>query len=188
MIASSNPHKVAEIATMLSGLSLKVVPQPSDLSVEETGATYAENARLKAEGAARRTGHWALADDSGIEVDALGGAPGLYSARYAPTDAERVQRLLHELGDSPYRGASFLSAMALADPAGQTVLESEGICRGQILQSPSGVGPGYDSVFFVREVGGTYAEMPEHLKIKLGSRGKAARQLAPELLDALGMG
>ena len=188
VIASSNPHKVAEIATMLSGLSLKVVPQPSDLSVEETGATYAENARLKAEGAARRTGHWALADDSGIEVDALGGAPGLYSARYAPTDAERVQRLLHELGDSPYRGASFLSAMALADPAGQTVLESEGICRGQILQSPSGVGPGYDSVFFVREVGGTYAEMPEHLKIKLGSRGKAARQLAPELLDALGMG
>ncbi|MFQ6539070.1 MULTISPECIES: RdgB/HAM1 family non-canonical purine NTP pyrophosphatase [Aphanothece] len=187
VIASGNPHKVAQIGAMLDSLALEVVSQPRDLAVEETGSTYAANARLKAEAAARRTGHWALADDSGIEVDALGGAPGLYSARYAPTDAQRIQRLLHELGDSLYRGASFRSAMALADPSGQTVLESEGICRGLILRRPQGHGAGYDAIFYVREAGCSYAEMPDHLKSKLGSRGKAARQLAPELLALLGV-
>jgi non-canonical purine NTP pyrophosphatase (RdgB/HAM1 family) len=187
VIASGNPHKVAEIGAMLDSLALEVVSQPRDLAVEETGSTYAANARLKAEAAARRTGHWALADDSGIEVDALGGAPGLYSARYAPTDAQRIQRLLHELGDNLYRGACFRSAMALADPSGQIVLESEGICHGLILRRPQGHGAGYDPIFFVREAGCSYADMPEHLKSKLGSRGKAARQLAPDLLALLGV-
>ena len=99
---------------MLDAVDLEVHRQPEGLDIQETGATYLENARLKAETVARITGCWALADDSGLEVDALGGAPGLYSARYAPTDHERLHRLLKELGDSLYRGASFISAMALA--------------------------------------------------------------------------
>ena len=185
VVASGNPHKVAEIGAMLELVELDVLPQPPGLDIEETGATYLANARLKAEAVARITGHWALADDSGIEVDALDGAPGIFSARYAPTDHERIHRLLKELGDSLYRGASFRSAMALADPSGTTRAEAEGICRGQILRAPQGHGPGYDSLFYVREAGCSYALMGPHLKAKLGSRGKAARALAPKLLHLL---
>ena len=185
VVASGNPHKVAEIGAMLELVELDVLPQPPGLDIEETGATYLANARLKAEAVARITGHWALADDSGIEVDALDGAPGVFSARYAPTDHERIHRLLKELGDSLYRGASFRSAMALADPSGTTRAEADGICRGQILRAPQGHGPGYDSLFYVREAGCSYALMGPHLKAKLGSRGKAARALAPKLLRLL---
>ncbi len=185
VVASGNPHKVAEIGAMLELVELDVLPQPPGLEIEETGATYLANARLKAEAVARLTGHWALADDSGIEVDALDGAPGIFSARYAPSDHERIHRLLNELGDSLYRGASFRSAMALADPSGTTRAEAEGICRGQILRAPQGHGPGYDSLFYVREAGCSYALMGPHLKAKLGSRGKAARALAPQLLRLL---
>jgi non-canonical purine NTP pyrophosphatase (RdgB/HAM1 family) len=172
---------VAEISAMLELVELEVRPQPPGLEIEETGTTYLDNARLKAEAVARLTGQWALADDSGIEVDALGGAPGIYSARYAPTDHERIHRLLKELDDSLYRGASFRTAMVLADPSGATRAEAEGICRGQILRAAQGHGPGYDSLFYVREAGCSYAQMGAHLKTKLGSRGKAARLLAPQL-------
>jgi len=181
VIASGNPHKVAEISAMLDAVALQVERQPEGLEIEETGLTYLENARLKATAVAQITGQWALADDSGLEVDALGGAPGVYSARYAPTDHERIHRLLQALGDSPYRSASFNSAMALANPSGAVMLEAEGICRGEILTAPRGHGGGYDPIFWVREAGLTYAQMGPHLKDKLGSRGKAARALAPEL-------
>jgi len=113
--------------------------------------------------------------------------PGLYSARYAPTDAQRIARLLGELGDSPYRGGRFISAMALADPQGQTRLEGWGLCYGTILSQPRGHGGGYDPIFWVREAGCTYAEMTPHLKARLGSRGKAARELAPGLRQLLGL-
>ena len=170
VIASGNRHKVAEIAAMLEMVEIEVVPQPKGLEIEETGSTYAANARLKAETVARLTGCWALADDSGLEVDALGDRPGLYSARYAPSDPEKIQRLLHELGDSLYRGGRFVSAMALVDPSGQVVLEAQGVCHGLILTSPQGHGPGYDPIFFVREAGSSYAEMGSHLKSKRGVR------------------
>jgi non-canonical purine NTP pyrophosphatase (RdgB/HAM1 family) len=187
VIASGNAHKVAEISAMLDAVDLQVVRQPEGLEIEETGSTYLENARLKAETVARLTGCWALADDSGLEVDALGGAPGLYSARYAPTDHERIHRLLHELGSSPYRSASFNSAMVLADPGGHSILEAQGICRGEILTAPRGHGGGYDPIFWVREAGMTYAQMGQHLKDRLGSRGKAARALAGDLRRLLGL-
>jgi non-canonical purine NTP pyrophosphatase (RdgB/HAM1 family) len=187
VIASGNARKVAEIAGMLSDLPLQVQQQPDGLEVEETGSTYGANARLKAETVARLTGQWALADDSGLEVDALGGAPGIYSARYAASDPERIARLLGELGDTPYRSASFNSAMALAGPDGITVLEAQGICRGEILHSPQGRGGGYDPIFWVREAGCSYAQLSEHLRLRLGSRGKAARQMAAELHELLGL-
>jgi len=187
VIASGNPHKVEEIRAMLELVDLEVRQQPRDLEIEETGSTYLENARLKAETVAALTGHWALADDSGLEVDALDGAPGLFSARFAPTDHERIHRLLQAMGDTLYRGASFRSAMALADPSGTTVLEAEGECRGRILRQPDGHGPGYDSIFHVREAASSYARMGAHLKSKLGSRGKAARALAPGLKRLLGL-
>jgi len=187
VIASGNPHKVEEIARMLDAAGLRVAGQPRDLEIEETGDTYLANARLKAETVAALTGCWALADDSGIEVDALDGRPGLYSARYAPTDHERIHRLLHELGDSLYRGASFVSAMALANPEGITVAESEGLCRGLVLPAPQGHGPGYDPIFYVREAGASYAQLNEYQKSRFGSRGRAARAMGPQLRVCLGL-
>jgi non-canonical purine NTP pyrophosphatase (RdgB/HAM1 family) len=187
VIASGNRHKVADIAAMLEMVEIEVLPQPAGLEIEETGSTYAANARLKAETVAQLTGCWALADDSGLEVDALRDRPGIYSARYAPSDPEKIHRLLHELGDSLYRGGRFVSAMALADPDGITRLEGCGICHGTILREPRGSGGGYDPIFWVREAGCSYAEMPAHLKTKLGSRGKAARELAPGLRRLMGL-
>ncbi|QEY31342.1 non-canonical purine NTP pyrophosphatase [Synechococcus sp. RSCCF101] len=181
VIASSNPIKVEDLTTMLQPLGLGILPLPEGLEIEETGSTYAENARLKASGVARVTGHWSLADDSGLEVDALGGAPGVLSARYAPTAAERNARLLQELGSVPYRSAAFVSAMALADPSGAVVLEAEGACRGSILTRPIGPCEGYAALFWLREAAMTYAELPQHLRFKLGSRGRAAREMAERL-------
>ena len=101
-IASGNPRKVSEISEMLNVLSLKVEKQPDNLNVEETGSTYFENALLKAKAASLETNTWALADDSGLEVDYLDGRPGIYSARYAKNNSVKIKKLIHELCDSPY--------------------------------------------------------------------------------------
>ena len=127
-IASGNPRKVSEIAEMLNNLSLKVEKQPENLNVEETGSTYFENAFLKAKAASLETNTWALADDSGLEVDYLDGRPGIYSARYAKNNSEKIKKLIHELCDSPYRSARFISCMVLCDPSGNLIKESTGIC------------------------------------------------------------
>ena len=185
VIASGNIQKVTEITLMLEAAGVEVQAKSEGLEIEETGHNYAANARLKAETVASISGHWALADDSGIEVDALDGRPGLYSARYASTDSGRISKLLQELGNHPYRSASFVSCMALANSLGQTVLESDGICKGSILLEPQGQGTGFDSIFFVREANSSYAQMTQHQRSRLGSRGKAARRMAPKLRQLL---
>ena len=186
-IASGNPVKVAEIEAMLGPLPLEVRRQPSDLEVAETGASYLENARLKARAAAQRTGHWTLADDSGLEVDALGGAPGLYSARFASSDADKVCRLLDALRGHPYRSARFRSAMVLCSPQGECLEEAEGLCWGEMLQAPAYPGGGLESLFWVREAQCSYGELNPAQLARLGSRGKAARTLAPRLRNRLGL-
>jgi XTP/dITP diphosphohydrolase len=191
VIASGNAGKVREFGRLLADLGLEAQPQPEGLEVEETGSTFAENARLKAEAVARATGCWALADDSGLSVDALGGAPGVHSARYADTDTARIQRLLQELADAgattpSARSAQFTAALALASPEGEVVLEVEGICPGTILEAPRGEGGfGYDPVFFVPEAKLTFAEMPHSQKAELGHRGRAFAALKPQLRAAL---
>jgi XTP/dITP diphosphohydrolase len=163
VIASGNQNKIREIVEMLASVELDVRAQPEGLDVEETGSTYAENARLKAETVAALTGQWTLADDSGLSVDVLEG--------------------------SLYRSAALITALALADPGATTVLEAEGICRGEILTRPVAVpGYGYNRLLYVREAGCTLAEMPPHQLHKLGSRAKAARQMAPGLRRLLGLG
>ena len=132
IIASGNPHKVAEIESMLGPIAIEVQRQPSDLEVEETGTTYLENARLKACAAAERTGCWALADDSGLEVDALDGAPGLFTARFAASDPEKLKRLTEAMQGVPYRSACFRSAMVLCSPDGECDEEAEGFCWGEV--------------------------------------------------------
>ena len=187
VIASGNAGKVREFAQLLEDLGLDTQPQPEGMEVEETGSTFAANARLKAEAVARARGQWALADDSGLSVDALGGVPGVHSARYAATDAARIERLLQELNDAgaldpEARSARFTAALALADPSGRVVLEVEGHCPGQILMERRGDGGfGYDPVFFVPEVQLTFAEMPKALKADVGHRGRAFAALKPQL-------
>ena len=182
VIASGNAGKVREFGRLLADLGLETQAQPEGLEVEETGTTFAANARLKAEAVARATGCWALADDSGLSVDALGGAPGVHSARYADSDSARIERLLQELRTAPNRNAQFTAALALANPAGEVVLEVEGICPGTILEAPRGEGGfGYDPVFFVPEAGLTFAEMSHSQKAELGHRGRAFAALKPRL-------
>jgi XTP/dITP diphosphohydrolase len=186
VIASGNAGKVREFGHLLAALHLEIRPQPEGLEVEETGATFAENARLKAAAVARATGCWALADDSGLSVSALGGAPGVHSARYATTDEARIGRLLRELAGAGDRSAQFTAALAVADPSGAIRLEVEGICPGVILEETRGRGGfGYDPVFFVPETGLTYAEMDKELKGRIGHRGKAFALLAPQLQTLL---
>jgi XTP/dITP diphosphohydrolase len=197
VIASGNAGKIREFASLLADLHLEIQPQPEGLDIEETGTTFAANARLKAVAVAQATGHWALADDSGLAVTALGGAPGVQSARYAATDAARIARLLAALdaanqarqqaGLAPDRSAQFTAALALANPAGEVVLAVEGHCPGTILEAPRGSGGfGYDPVFFVPETGQTFAEMDKARKGRIGHRGRAFAQLAPKLASLLG--
>ncbi|HEY9734943.1 MAG TPA: non-canonical purine NTP pyrophosphatase, partial [Trichocoleus sp.] len=125
---------------------------------------------------------WAIADDSGLAVDGLGGAPGLYSARYGLSDADRINRVLRELGETTERGAQFVCAIALARPDGTIALETEGICRGEILTAPKGSGGfGYDPIFYVPEAGLTFAEMTPEEKERCSHRGIAFAQLMPQL-------
>ena len=181
IIASGNPHKVAEIEAMLGPIDVDVCRQPSDLHVEETGSSYLENARLKARAAAERTGCWALADDSGLEIDALDGAPGLYTARFAASDHDKLERLLAAMADSPYRSACFRSAMVLCSPEGNCDEEAEGFCWGELLHAPAYPGGGIESLFWVREAGCSYGQLNASQLSRLGSRGKAARNLAAGL-------
>jgi XTP/dITP diphosphohydrolase len=189
VIASGNAGKIREFAALLAELPLEIRPQPEGLEVEETGSTFAENARLKASAVALASGCWALADDSGLAVAALDGAPGIHSARYAPTDAERIARLLAELeaASGSGREARISAALAVADPSGAIRLEVEGHCPGLILEAPRGAGGfGYDPVFLVPELGQTFAEMDKATKGRIGHRGRAFALLEPGLRELLG--
>ena len=182
VIASGNAGKVREFRDLLQHLPLELKPQPDGMEVEETGLTFIENARLKALAVASASGAWALADDSGLSVNALGGAPGVHSARYAPTDSERIARLLRELGDGLDRRAEFRAALCLADRAGQILLEVEGCCAGVITAAPRGdSGFGYDPIFEVEGTTLTFAEMEPEQKQKVGHRGRAFALLQPQL-------
>ena len=186
VIASSNPGKIHEFENLLRALPLNVRPQPESLEVEETGSTFAANAQLKAKTVACVTGEWALADDSGLSVDALDGAPGVHSARYANSDPERIQRLLNALQNCSEREAHFCAALCIAAPDGRVLLEVEGRCQGRITTAPRGdQGFGYDPIFEVKDTGLTFAEMALAEKKQHGHRGQAFTALEPKLRKLL---
>ncbi|NES05797.1 MAG: RdgB/HAM1 family non-canonical purine NTP pyrophosphatase [Okeania sp. SIO2F4] len=187
VVATGNPGKVQEMQEYLADLNLQLKLKPKDLEIEETGETFLANARLKATGVAKATGEWAIADDSGLAVDALDGRPGIYSARYAPTVAEQIERVLTELGDNSNRQAQFVCALVIARPDGTVALETEGICRGEILYSPRGNGGfGYDPIFYVPAVEKTFAEMSGEMKRSLSHRGEAFKILLPQIKAMFG--
>ncbi|MGF1521689.1 MAG: RdgB/HAM1 family non-canonical purine NTP pyrophosphatase [Leptolyngbyaceae cyanobacterium] len=182
VVATGNPGKLEELQAYLAALDWQLALKPKAIDVEETGKTFLENARLKASEVAKATGKWAIADDSGLAVDALDGAPGIYSARYDATDASRIERVLRELGDTSNRAAQFVCAIALSRPDGSIVLETEGICPGEILMQPVGEGGfGYDPVFYVPSIGKSFAEMSSDEKHRISHRGVAFAQLMPAL-------
>jgi XTP/dITP diphosphohydrolase len=190
VLASSNAGKVREFNQLLGDLQLEVVPQ-SQFNVadaDETGLTFVENAILKARNAAQHTGLPAIADDSGLEVDALHGAPGIYSARYAgpnASDTENLEKLLGMLKDVPEekRGARFQCVLVyLRHALDPTPLICQGTWEGRILTAPRGTsGFGYDPVFFVPTHACTAAELPAETKNALSHRGQALRQLLAAL-------
>ncbi|WP_319421934.1 RdgB/HAM1 family non-canonical purine NTP pyrophosphatase [Pleurocapsa sp. FMAR1] len=184
IVATGNPGKVQEMQEYLTGLPWELQLKPESIDVEETGTTFIANAHLKASEVAKALGEWAIADDSGLAVDALDGAPGIYSSRYGKTDADRINRLLRELGATKNRQAKFICAIAIASPDGKIVLETEGICPGEILHSPRGKGGfGYDPIFYVPTRQQTFAEMPAATKGQVSHRGVAFAQLMPELQE-----
>ena len=152
---------------------------PSIPDVDETGATFSENAVLKATGYALQTRLWALGDDSGLEVDALGGAPGVFSARYggaSASDADRVRLLLDELSKTvdSQRRARFVCVIVIADAAGQIAHEAHGVCEGRIAHAPRGTGGfGYDPVFIPDGYGQTFGELPVEIKQTISHRARA---------------
>ncbi|QIZ70076.1 RdgB/HAM1 family non-canonical purine NTP pyrophosphatase [Oxynema aestuarii] len=182
VVATGNPGKLEEMQVYLADLGWELQLKPDSLEVEETGETFMENACLKASEVARATGQWAIADDSGLEVDALDGAPGIFSARYGATDAERIERLLFELGNELDREAQFVCAIAIARPDGAIALQTEGICPGRIIHRPRGNnGFGYDPIFYVPEQRLTFAEMSPEVKQRISHRGQAFAALIPQL-------
>jgi XTP/dITP diphosphohydrolase len=195
LIATHNPGKKREFARLLDGLGLELVTL-SDLGiseeVSETGTTFAKNALAKAQGYAAISGLLTLADDSGLEVDALDGAPGVYSARYdgrGGTDEDRLRLVLKQLEGVPEaeRTARFRCAIALATPDGRTDT-AEGACEGRITLAPRGQhGFGYDPIFYVPEQGCTMAELAPETKNRISHRARAAlvaRERLARLLSA----
>jgi XTP/dITP diphosphohydrolase len=176
VLATGNQGKLREYQELLVAAGYEIVAFPNE--VEETGSTYAENATLKAVAALQATGEPSLGDDSGVEVDALGGFPGLRSARLGPTQVERTATLLTMLADEPRPWTGrFTCTIALAKP-GEPVHTVEGECRGELVPEWKGeAGFGYDPVFLVPEVGLTFGQMDPQTKHRWSHRGRAIRAL-----------
>lgn len=183
VLASHNQKKIKEMAQILGELGIEVLPLPENApEPEETGATFEENALIKAKSAADFTGLPAVADDSGLCVDALDGAPGIYSARYcAGTDQDRNTFLLENMRDKEERACRFVCAIACILPDGQQ-LTVRGECEGELLRESHGAGGfGYDPLFFVPEYGCTFGELPGEVKNQISHRGRALRALKEAL-------
>jgi XTP/dITP diphosphohydrolase len=183
VVSTGNPGKLTEMQAYLANTGWFLSLKPTTLEIEETGNTFVANACLKAQQTALATGKWSIADDSGLEVAVLDGAPGIYSARYAATDADRIARILTELQGSQNRQARFVCAVAIARPDGQIADQFEGVCEGEILLAPAGSGGfGYDPIFYVPTVGMSFAEMPPAVKKQISHRGQALALAKERLL------
>jgi XTP/dITP diphosphohydrolase len=192
LVATRNAGKLREVRSLLSDLSIDLLSLsefPETTEVEETGETFADNAALKAKVYATQTGRLTLADDSGLEVFALGGAPGVFSARYAgagASDSERNARLLAELARTAdtARRARFVCCIAIADATANVVNISTGICEGHIADEPRGTnGFGYDPLFIPDGHAQTFGELPEKVKRQLSHRARALEGARAFLLE-----
>ncbi len=191
VIGTANAHKGRELTELLGpvGFQIQTLKEfPHALDVFEDGETFAANARKKATEQARHLNCWVMADDSGLEVDALEGAPGIFSARFSganAVDADNNTKLLTELAGIPraQRGARYYCHIAVADPTGAIRAESWGECRGRIRTQPAGSnGFGYDPLFEIREYHQTLGQLGPHVKAALSHRARALRAIVPQLI------
>ncbi len=182
-LASKNKGKIEEYKKLLVNVNCQLLLQPESMEVEENGFTFRENAIKKASEVSKKTRNYAIADDSGICIDALNGKPGIYSSRYAENDQKRIERVLHELDGEKNRGAFFIANVCVCSPTGNLILEAEAQCFGRIILSPRGnSGFGYDPIFEELSSKLTFAEMNNELKYICSHRGKAVKKIIPQLL------
>jgi len=197
VLGTTNAGKLRELEDLLAPTGIpcrSLAGEPRAVEVEETGGSFADNAALKAAAQARALGAWVLAEDSGLVVDALGGAPGIYSARFSgagATDAANNALLLERL--AAHRGAArsahYACHAALADPSGAIVATAAGTCGGLIATAPSGTGGfGYDPLFVVPEYHRTFAGLPPVVKAVISHRARALRAMLPALVRHLAPG
>lgn len=190
VIATKNPGKMLEFKELLGDIPYEIVSLKDfpPIQIEESGKSFEENAMIKAKAVAAATGLTALGDDSGLEVKALGGKPGIYTTRYAgegATDIEKIKKLLRELKDVPWeqRQARFVCSLALAFPEGETFIE-HGFCEGLIATELRGEhGFGYDPIFYLPQYGMTFAELDHTEKNKISHRAQAAKKIKIHLMS-----
>lgn len=191
LIATSNQGKVREIEELFGGTTVRfrsLLDFSTVIEVPETGSTFEENAILKARGYALQTGIWALADDSGLEIEALDNAPGVFSARYGGDETsfdQKMSMLLDEmeLTEDTRRVARFVCSMALANTKGEIIVTAEGICEGKIADAPRGNrGFGYDPMFIPAGLDKTFGELPDDIKREISHRARASVKIMRYLL------
>ena len=188
VVASNNAHKIAELNAILSQLGMEVVSQREagvHVEPEETGTTFEENSYIKAKAVLEASGMAAVADDSGLMVEALGGAPGVYSARFGgaecKTDRDRLEYLLKKMEGQENRAAKFVSVITVLTPDGRKLV-ARGECPGVLLTEPHGDnGFGYDPIFFYPQKGCTFAELPAEEKNKISHRSRALKLLSERI-------
>jgi len=186
VFATGNPHKVHEINEISKGSGIEFILPPAGFEPVEDGKTFLENSYIKAKEASKLSRSISLADDSGLCTEALNGEPGLYSARYAPTAQERIDKLLKNLEPHKNRNAKFVCAMTLTDKDGNILNQETGICRGHIAKVQSGTnGFGYDPVFIPAGYDETIADMPEYLKYTISHRSIALNKMLKFIADEL---
>ena len=182
-LASQNLGKIEEYKKLLLDVNCDLLLQPESIEVEENGDTFRENAIKKACEVSKKTGNYAIADDSGICIDALDGKPGIYSSRYAENDQKRIERVLNELDGQENRAAFFIANICVCSPNGDVILESEAKCFGNIILKPRGKsGFGYDPIFEEFSSKLTFAEMNNDIKDSCSHRGKALSKIIPVLI------
>lgn len=196
VLATSNKHKVQEINDIVNNSiplleeragvrcqqvfdsKIEFILPPEGFDPIEDGETFEENSRIKALAAWEISKNWSLADDSGLCIKALGGKPGIHSARYAETPQKRIERVLNEMQGIKERDAEFVCAMTLVNPEGKVVFSCKGICEGSITEKPTGVnGFGYDPIFLVKDDKRTMAELSEKEKNQISHRSRALEQI-----------
>ncbi len=180
ILATSNPHKLEEINKINTYSDIKFEVIKGEFNPEENGNTFEENAIIKAKAASKVMKTYCLSDDSGLCIDVLEGLPGIHSNRYAPTQSEKIEKILTELKNVPYenRSAHFTCSMVLTDANGNILNREEGRIYGYIDDSAKGInGFGYDPIFFVPEYNKTIAELPEEIKNKISHRANALKPM-----------
>ena len=194
IIGTTNDGKLMELRELFSGVDVELEGLhrfPHLIEPLENGETFEENAVIKASEYARQTGEWALADDSGLEINALGGAPGVHSARFGGSDStyhEKIRMILDRLEDTEDRSARFLCVIAVARPDGEIAAIATGECHGEIVREPRGPnGFGYDPIFTPDGYDRTFGEMTDDEKSLLSHRSRAAEQIIRRMLDFIGV-